>query len=95
MRSRATAMVGLDNPRAAIDLLARAQAETGGGVEAFELMKRLGMSFVLANIPDTREPLDSAPPWYALIELVSGEPGGARRERRRHDVRRLRRRHQP
>ncbi|MDP1778131.1 MAG: FAD-binding oxidoreductase, partial [Brevundimonas sp.] len=64
MRSRATAMVGLDAPAAAIDLLARARAETGGGVEAFELMKRIGMAFVLANIPDTREPLDSAPPWY-------------------------------
>ncbi len=77
MRSRATAMVGLDAPLAAIELLARAKAETGGGVEAFELMKRIGMGFVLANIPDTREPLDSAPPWYVLIELVSGEPGAA------------------
>ena len=77
MRSRATAMVGLDAPAAAIELLARAKAETGGGVEAFELLKRLGMGFVLANIPDTREPLDSRPPWYVLIELVSGEPGAA------------------
>ena len=77
MRSRATAMVGLDGPAAAIELLARAKAETGGGVEAFELMKRIGMAFVLRNIPDTREPLDSTPPWYVLIELVSGEPGAA------------------
>ncbi len=77
MRGRATAMVGLDTPGAAIELLARAKAETGGGVEAFELMKRIGMDFVLANIPDTREPLESTPPWYALIELVSGEPGAA------------------
>ena len=77
MRSRATAMVGLETPAAAIELLARAKAETGGGVEAFELMKRIGMGFVLANIPDTREPLDSTPPWYVLIELVSGEPGAA------------------
>ena len=77
MRSRATAMVGLDTPAAAIDLLARAKAETGGGVEAFELMKRIGLEFVLANIPDTRQPLDSAPPWCVLIELVSGEPGAA------------------
>lgn len=77
MRSRATAMVGLETPHAAIELLARAKAETGGGVEAFELMKRLGMEFVLRHIPDTREPLDSTPPWYVLIELVSGEPGAA------------------
>jgi FAD/FMN-containing dehydrogenase len=77
MRSRATAMVGLQTPQAAIDLLARAKAETGGGVEAFELMKRIGMEFVLANIPDTREPLDSTPPWYVLIELAAGEAGAA------------------
>ncbi|RYG11250.1 MAG: hydroxyacid dehydrogenase, partial [Caulobacteraceae bacterium] len=50
---------------------------TGGGVEAFELMKRIGMEFVLRHIPDTREPLESMPPWYVLIELVSGEPGAA------------------
>ncbi|GAA0655072.1 FAD-binding oxidoreductase [Brevundimonas lenta] len=77
MQSRATAVVGLDSPRAAVELLARAKAETGGGVEAFELMKRIGLEFVLRNIPDTREPLDSTPPWYALIELASGEPGAA------------------
>ncbi len=77
MRSRATAMVGLDTPAAAIELLARAKAETGGGVEAFELMKRIGVEFVLANIPGTREPLESTPPWCVLIELVSGEPGAA------------------
>lgn len=77
MRSRATAVVGLDSPHAAIDLLARAKSETGGGVEAFELMKRLGVQFALTHIPDTREPLDTTAPWYVLIELVSGEPGGA------------------
>jgi FAD/FMN-containing dehydrogenase len=77
MRSRATAVVGLETAHAAVELLARAKGETGGGVEAFELMKRLGMQFVLKNVPDTREPLDSTPPWYVLIELVSGEPGAA------------------
>lgn len=77
MRSRATAIVGLESHHDAVELLARAKAETGGGVEAFELMKRLGMSLVLKNIPDTREPLESTPSWYVLIELASGEPNGA------------------
>ena len=76
-RSRATAMVGLADARDAIELLARAKAVTGGGVEAFELMRRLGMEFVLRHIPDTREPLETTPPWYVLIETASGEPGGA------------------
>ena len=77
MLSRATAVVGLESAHAAIELLARAKAETGGGVEAFELMKRIGVEFALKHIPDTREPLDSTPPWYVLIELASGEPGAA------------------
>jgi len=77
MRSRATAMVGLNGPDAAIRLLATAKAETGGGVEAFELMKRIGVDFALRNIPDVREPLDGPHPWYVLLELASGEPGAA------------------
>lgn len=77
MRSRAVAIVGLETAAASVELLARAKAETGGGVEAFELMKRLGMELVLKNIPDTREPLESTPDWYVLIEIASGTPGGA------------------
>lgn len=77
LRSRAVAIVGLETAAASVDLLAVAKAETGGGVEAFELMKRLGLEIVLAAIPDTREPLEAPAPWYALIELASGEPGGA------------------
>ena len=77
MRSRAVAIVGVESPAASIELLERARAETGSGVEAFELMKRMGMEFVLRHIPDTREPLDSTPPWYVLIELADGAPGGA------------------
>lgn len=77
MRDRAVAMVGLERPAAAIELLAKAKGETGGGVEAFELMKRLGLEFVLRHVPGTREPLESASEWYVLIELASGEPGAA------------------
>ncbi|WP_292053142.1 MULTISPECIES: FAD-binding oxidoreductase [unclassified Brevundimonas] len=77
MRSRCVAIVGLESAAASIELLARAKDETGGGVEAFEMMKRLGMELVLKNIPDTREPLDSTPAWYVLIEITNGTPGGA------------------
>jgi FAD/FMN-containing dehydrogenase len=77
MRSRSTAVVGLASAHSAIQLLARAKAETGGGVEAFELMKRIGVEFALKHIPGVREPLDSVQPWYVLIELTSGEPGAA------------------
>lgn len=77
LRGRATAIVGLETPEQAITLLARAKAESGGGVEAFELMKRLGTELVLKWIPDTREPLESTPPWSVLIELGSGSPDEA------------------
>ncbi|MEI9906427.1 MAG: FAD-binding oxidoreductase [Asticcacaulis sp.] len=77
MNSRATAIVGFDSPHKAIDLLVRAKQATGGGVEAFELMGRYGLSLVLKNIPDTREPLGAEYPWYALIEVASGDPDGA------------------
>jgi FAD/FMN-containing dehydrogenase len=75
--SRAVAIAGLRSPKDAIALLARAKAETGGALEAFELMSRLGLSLVLNNIPDQRDPLAEAHPWYVLIEAASGEPGAA------------------
>src|ERR1700710_565548 len=46
MASRAVAMIGVQSPAAAVALLARAKTETGGGVEAFELMGRQGLDFV-------------------------------------------------
>jgi FAD/FMN-containing dehydrogenase len=77
MRSRATAVVGLADPARAVELLVRAKGETGGGVDAFELMGRRGVEFVLKNIPDTRDFFPQPYPWYVLIELASGEPGAA------------------
>jgi FAD/FMN-containing dehydrogenase len=75
--SRATAVVAVDNPEAAIKLLARAKDEAGGAVEAFELMGRRGIEFVLKNIPNQRDPLSEIHPWYVLVEIASGEPMAA------------------
>ena len=75
--SRAVAMVGLASAHDAITLLSRAKTETGGALEAFELIGRLGLAFVLKNVPDQREPLAGVHPWYVLIETASGEPGAA------------------
>ncbi|MES2036109.1 MAG: FAD-binding oxidoreductase [Pseudomonadota bacterium] len=77
LTSRATAVVAVASPHEAIKLLARAKAETGGAIEAFELMSRLGITFALKNIPGLREPLESRYDWYVLIETASGEPGAA------------------
>jgi FAD/FMN-containing dehydrogenase len=77
--SRATATAGLQNAEHAIALLARAKYESGGAVEAFELMSRQSVTMALKNIPGLREPLAEAHPWYVLVETVSGEAGGAER----------------
>jgi FAD/FMN-containing dehydrogenase len=77
LASRAVAIVGLKSPADAVTLLMRAKAETGGALEAFELMGRPGMGLVMKNIPDQREPLAAEHPWYVLIETASGEPGSA------------------
>jgi FAD/FMN-containing dehydrogenase len=77
MASRAVAMIGVESPEVAIQLLVRAKDETGGAVEAFELMGRLGVDFALKNIAGTRDPLAQVHPWYVLAEFSSGEPGSA------------------
>lgn len=77
MASRAVAMIGVGSPEDAIRLLVRAKDETGGAVEAFELMGRLGVDFALRNIAGTRDPLAEPHPWYVLAEFSSGEPGSA------------------
>ncbi len=75
--SRATAIAAVDTPEAAIQLLVRAKNEAGGAVEAFELMGRRGIEFVLKNIANQRDPLNEIHPWYVLVEIASGEPGAA------------------
>lgn len=77
LASHTVALIGVDSPATAIRLLARAKEETGGQVEAFELMSRQGIDFALKNIPGTRDPLAERHPWYVLAEFGSGEPGAA------------------
>ncbi|WP_168072409.1 FAD-binding oxidoreductase [Caulobacter sp. SSI4214] len=77
LASRAVAIVGLASPADAIQLLARAKDETGGAVEAFELMSLLGFALTVRNVPGLRDPLPSEHPWYVLVEIASGEPGAA------------------
>ena len=76
-QSRATAIAAVADPQAAIALLVRAKEIAGGGVEAFELMGRLGIAFVLKNIAGQRDPLAQIHPWYVLVEIASSTPGAA------------------
>ncbi len=77
LASRSVAICAVASPADAIRLLGRAKEATGGQVEAFELMSRLGVAFALKHVPDLREPLAAEHPWYVLIETASAERGSA------------------
>ena len=69
--SRATALVALADPEAALDLLMCLKAQVGPGLEAFELISGLGLEFALRHIDGCRSPFAAPPPWVALIEIAS------------------------
>ena len=75
--SRAVAVVGVASPAAALSLLGLARTESGGAVEAFELMGRIGVALALKHIPGLREPLSAIKPWYVLLEIAGAQAGVA------------------
>ena len=77
LASRAVAFAAVQTPADAVALLKLAKDESGGAIETFELIARIGMDFVMKNIADSREPLDGRYPWYILIEIASAEPGAS------------------
>lgn len=79
-RERVTAFIGLASPDAALALLSRAQGASGGNVTSFELLSRFSIELLLKHIPNTRDPLSAACPWYALVEFSSGREGALRAE---------------
>jgi len=77
LASRAVALAAVTSPRLAIELLVLAKAETGGEVEAFELISRLGVELATRHLPGLRDPLETATPWVVLIEIASARAGAA------------------
>jgi len=77
LNSRATALVAVASPNAALGLLSLCKAESGGAVEAFELMCALGVSLAARHIPNVRDPLSGAAPWCVLMELAGAVEGEA------------------
>jgi FAD/FMN-containing dehydrogenase len=67
----ATALVGIDTPPHALDLLARLRTAAGDQVTTFELMPRLGVELTVKHVPGVADPLSQNAPWYLLIELSS------------------------
>ncbi|MBL4598362.1 MAG: FAD-binding oxidoreductase [Rhizobiaceae bacterium] len=75
-KSRDVAFIGLDSPQKALDLFQVAKAGAGSSLTGFEIMPRIGLDFVLRNMPDTRDPMAEEHSWYALMEISSNRPDG-------------------
>lgn len=69
-----TALLVVNSPRAALDLLSLAKAQLGEMISAFELIHRQGMEFLSQTLPDVRQPFAEPPEWSVLIDVgLSGE----------------------
>jgi len=70
----ATALVGIDSPQHALDLLARLRSAAGDQVTSFELMPRIAVEMTVKHITGVANPLGFDCGWYLLIELSSPNP---------------------
>lgn len=76
-RSSATAWLAVRDPSAAVSLYSAARAQSGDAMVAFELLPRIALDMVLANIPGSRDPLNEASAWYVLLELAGAREQAA------------------
>jgi len=74
-RSYATALIAVESPKAAVELLSFLRARCGERITGFELMSRVCMDIVLAQIPGARDPLPQSYGWYVLVELSDSTEG--------------------
>jgi FAD/FMN-containing dehydrogenase len=80
-RQRVTAFVGLESPKAALELLARTRASSAETVTSFELIPRIAIDLALKHVEGVVDPLGERQPWYVLLECAGGqetENGGLR-----------------
>jgi FAD/FMN-containing dehydrogenase len=68
-RARATALVALESPAKALQLLSHIQGACGDRLTGFELMSALCLSLVAKHFPATRLPFAQSHPQYVLLEL--------------------------
>jgi len=68
-RARATALVAIESPNSAQQLLSHMQGACGDRVTGFELMSALCLSLVAEHFPATRLPFTQTYPQYVLLEL--------------------------
>ena len=71
-----TAWIGVESPKAAVDLLGHMRSRLGDTVSAFELIGRPIVDLLLAGVPGHEDPMGETHPWYVLMDATSqGAPG--------------------
>jgi FAD/FMN-containing dehydrogenase len=70
----ATALVSVNSPQHALDLLSRLRTAAGDQITTFELMPRLAVELTVKYIAGVANPLAQDSAWYLLVELTSPNP---------------------
>ena len=71
MRISATALLGLNEPAAALALLGSLRGAAGEFLSSFELMPRIAIELAMRYVEGVRDPFECSYPWYVLCELTS------------------------
>ncbi|WP_420706127.1 FAD-binding oxidoreductase [Halomonas sp. G11] len=69
-----TALLGLPSVQAVIDLYGLARRDCCDLLNAFELIPRRCIELAIEATPELRDPLESAYPWYVLMEVAATGP---------------------
>ncbi|WP_442786524.1 FAD-binding oxidoreductase [Halomonas sp. A40-4] len=69
-----TALLGLPSVQAVIDLYGLARRDCCDLLTAFELIPRRCIELAIEATPELRDPLESAYPWYVLMEVAATGP---------------------
>jgi len=73
---RATALIALTDPSAALAVLSVARRQSGDAVTACELVCRIGLELGMTHVTGVRDPFEHPYPWYLLLELSSSRQAG-------------------
>ncbi len=76
LSDHATALIGVTDLDAAVDLFSTMKHALGDVISAFELMPRIAIEYLLKHDLESRDPLNAQYPWYLLVELDDVGPHG-------------------
>ncbi len=77
IRNAQTAMIAIDSPDSAVELLSMLRHRLADQIQAFELIPRRAMRFVHRHVPSCQCPLKLDHSWYVLLESSGGSNDGA------------------